>query len=246
MSSLKTKDQINKELICKSQNGCKESRNKVIELNMGLVQQIANRYLGKTDEYEDLLQIGYIALMKSIDKFDLSKDNNFSTFAYTCVNGEILNHFRNYSLVRKKRTSNFLYKKIQDYQYNFYSFNGRYPNTKEIAEYLETDVKEIEETINENQAVTYLSEQPFDGNEGDKELTLEDVLSNNIDDFEDVILKESIKSILTEKEYEIFKYNWQDVCKKDIAKLVGISNGKLRKDIKKIANKLSKNLLLTV
>ena len=68
-------------LIGKSQSGDKEAREVLIENNLGLVHHIVKRFLGRGYESEDLFQIGSIGLMKAVDKFDLSYDVKFSTYA---------------------------------------------------------------------------------------------------------------------------------------------------------------------
>jgi RNA polymerase sigma-B factor len=234
-----SKEQINRELFIQWKNGCNEAKKKLIELNLGLAQDIANKYNGKTNDYEDILQIAYLALINAVNRFDLNKNNNFSTFAFYTIRGEIFNHFRDYSSIRKKRTSNYLFKKIQDYQFNFYSLNGIYPTINQIAVFLEVDEKEISGTINENQPLYYFSDMSISDNNIDKEVNLEDIISDNKDDYEVSLLKETVRSLLSEEENLIFTYSNDGFGKREIAVILGVSEGKIRKEIKKITKKLS-------
>ena len=68
-------------LIKKAQDGDKEAREQLINDNVGLVWSIVRRYMGRGQEAEDLFQIGVIGLMKAVDKFDLSYEVMFSTYA---------------------------------------------------------------------------------------------------------------------------------------------------------------------
>lgn len=68
-------------LIAKAHQGDKEARNTLVEENIGLVYTIVRRFLGRGIEMEDLVQIGSIGLIKAIDKFDLSFEVRFSTYA---------------------------------------------------------------------------------------------------------------------------------------------------------------------
>ncbi|MDE6975761.1 MAG: sigma-70 family RNA polymerase sigma factor, partial [Lachnospiraceae bacterium] len=79
----------NSVLIRKAQAGEKESREVLIEQNLGLVHHIVKRFLGRGYEAEDLFQIGTIGLMKAVDKFDTSFDVKFSTYAVPLIAGEI-------------------------------------------------------------------------------------------------------------------------------------------------------------
>lgn len=84
-------------LIEKSQAGDKETRSILIENNLGLVHHIVKRFAGRGYETEDLFQIGVIGLMKAIDKFDLTYDVKFSTYAvpmmFGCANAVFILHF---------------------------------------------------------------------------------------------------------------------------------------------------------
>ena len=68
-------------LIGRVQQGDKEARDILVEKNMGLVRSIVKRFANRGVETEDLIQIGCIGLLKAIDKFDLSYDVKFSTYA---------------------------------------------------------------------------------------------------------------------------------------------------------------------
>lgn len=68
-------------LIERSHKGDKDARNVLAQQNMGLVYTVARRFNGRGCEMEDLIQIGSIGLLKAIDKFDLSYDVRFSTYA---------------------------------------------------------------------------------------------------------------------------------------------------------------------
>lgn len=68
-------------LIRKSHNGDKEARERLVKENIGLIWCVVKRFCGRGTESEDLFQIGCIGLLKAIDKFDLSYDVKFSTYA---------------------------------------------------------------------------------------------------------------------------------------------------------------------
>ncbi|MFB7032543.1 sigma factor, partial [Streptomyces sp. NPDC056295] len=56
-------------------------RNTLIEINMSLVRYAAGRFRARADEMEDIVQVGMIGLIKAIDRFDLSREVEFATFA---------------------------------------------------------------------------------------------------------------------------------------------------------------------
>ena len=81
-------------LIQKSHEGDDEASAQIVEENTGLVWCIVRRFAGRGTEMEDLFQIGTIGLLKAIDKFDLSFEVKFSTYAVPLISGEIKRFLR--------------------------------------------------------------------------------------------------------------------------------------------------------
>ena len=86
------------------QSGDKEARKVLIEKNLGLVHHIVKRFVGRGVEPEDLFQIGTIGLMKAIDKFDLSYQVKFSTYAVPLISGEIKRFLRDDGMIKVSRS----------------------------------------------------------------------------------------------------------------------------------------------
>ena len=93
-------------LIMKSQQGDKEARDTVFKENAGLVYSMAKRFAGRSVEMEDIVQIGSIGLLKAIDRFDISYDVKFSTYAVPMIIGEIRRYLRDDGMLKvsRKRT----------------------------------------------------------------------------------------------------------------------------------------------
>ena len=87
-------------LIGRVHQGDKEARDILAEKNMGLVHSIAKRFQNRGVEMEDLIQIGSIGLLKAIDKFDLSYNVKFSTYAVPMITGEIKRYLRDDGMVK--------------------------------------------------------------------------------------------------------------------------------------------------
>ena len=92
------------ELIRLSQMGDTGARNRVITENVGLIWSIVRRFLGRGQEADDLFQIGCIGLMKAVDKFELSYDVKFSTYAVPMITGEIKRFLRDDGMIKVSRT----------------------------------------------------------------------------------------------------------------------------------------------
>ena len=94
----------NIELIRKSQAGDKEAREQLVLNNVGLVWSIVRRFINRGHDTDDLFQIGVIGLIKSIDKFDLSFNVKFSTYAVPMIMGEIKRFLRDDGIIKVSRS----------------------------------------------------------------------------------------------------------------------------------------------
>ena len=91
------------EQIKRAHQGDKTAREALVKDNLGLVWSIVRRFAGRGCETEDLFQIGSIGLLKAIDKFDLSYEVRFSTYAVPMIAGEIKRFLRDDGI--KSKTS---------------------------------------------------------------------------------------------------------------------------------------------
>jgi RNA polymerase sigma-B factor len=72
-----------------------ELRNRLVQLNFGLVRKEAHHWVNQcTESYEDLLQVGSLGLIRAIERFDISKGHAFSSFAIPYIRGEIQHYLR--------------------------------------------------------------------------------------------------------------------------------------------------------
>lgn len=94
----------NAEWIGKAQKGDEKAMEVLILNNAGLVNSIAAKFLGRGTEYEDLVQIGNIGLIKAIRSFDLGRECAFSTYAVPLIFGEIRRFFRDDGSVKVSRS----------------------------------------------------------------------------------------------------------------------------------------------
>lgn len=98
-----TKEEMWRASIEKAQGGDKEERDSLVTANVGLVYMVLRRFSNRGYEQEDLFQIGVIGLMKAIDKFDLTREFSFSTYAVPMIIGEIRRFLRDDGLIHVSR-----------------------------------------------------------------------------------------------------------------------------------------------
>ena len=123
-----------KELMQQAHGGDKGARDTLIAGNLGLVHTIANRFEHRGHEREELFQIGCIGLMKAVDKFDLSLNLAFSTYAVPMIIGEIRRYLRDNNSIRVSRSlRDIAYKAIYTRE-NYMKQHLKEPTVTEIAQ----------------------------------------------------------------------------------------------------------------
>lgn len=130
-------------LIRRSHEGDEEARAKLVEDNKGLVWCVVKRFLHRGVEAEDLFQIGNIGLLKAIDKFDLSYDVRFSTYAVPMISGEIKRFLRDDGMIKVSRSLKELAAKACQCQERMTERLGREPTVLELAEELQVEREEL-------------------------------------------------------------------------------------------------------
>lgn len=131
------------ELIRRSQEGDKEARDTLIQENMGLVHHVVRRFLGRGAEAEDLTQIGAIGLMKAIERFDLSYEVRFSTYAVPMIAGEIRRFLRDDSMLKVSRSLKELAVKAAKLREKLFMEQGEEPGIPELARQLGVEPEEL-------------------------------------------------------------------------------------------------------
>ena len=130
-------------LIQAAHDGDKAARDKLVADNMGLIWSIVRRFAGRGHEMEDLFQIGSIGLLKAIDKFDLSYDVKFSTYAVPMITGEIKRFLRDDGMIKVSRSLKEIAYKAKTAKEMMNNRLGREPTIDELAEELGICVEEL-------------------------------------------------------------------------------------------------------
>lgn len=129
------------------QISCPQVRNRLVELNFGLVRREAHHWINQCSEsYEDLLQVGSIGLIRAIERFDVSKGHAFSSFAIPYIRGEIQHYLRDKSpSVRIPRRWQALQRKAVWVIRELHVELNRQPSDLEIARALDIPLQEWQE-----------------------------------------------------------------------------------------------------
>ncbi|CAM3060038.1 SigF/SigG family RNA polymerase sporulation sigma factor [Filibacter tadaridae] len=227
-----------RELIKVSQEGDKEARRMMVEGNTRLVWSIVQRFASRGADTEDLFQIGCIGLMKSIDKFDLSYEVKFSTYAVPMIVGEIQRFLRDDGMVKVSRSIRELSFKIRHATDDYIKKHGKSPSISEVAAVLEVTVDEIILASDALRDPASLHEKLYES-EGDS-LTLMDQLRDDRSErvFDHIPLRDVVSKLNKRDQTIIYMRYYLDCTQSDIAERIGISQVQVSRLEKKILAQL--------
>lgn len=237
-----TKDGEIKELIKKSQAGDQEARNEIVERNMRLVWSVVQRFLHRGYDPDDLFQIGCIGLLKSVDKFDLSYDVKFSTYAVPMIIGEIQRFIRDDGTIKVSRSLKEVGNKIRRAKDDLAKELGRAPTIYEVSDYLEIPVDEILLAQEAVMAPTSIHEIVYE-NDGDP-ITLLDQISDQEEGkwFDKIALKEAIEGLDDREKLIVFLRYYNDQTQAEVAGRLGISQVQVSRLEKKILKQIKNQM----
>ena len=229
-------------LIQKSHEGDKAAREQLVEENVGLIWCVVKRFYGRGLENEDLFQIGSIGLLKAIDKFDLSYDVKFSTYAVPMISGEIKRFLRDDGMIKVSRTLKELYYKIFQTREKLLDLLGREPTIEELAEKMQIDKEEIVEALEAGSEVESIY-KPIHQKEGN-EIRLMDKLEEKEHREEKILdhmlLQQLLGTLEKEERTLIYMRYFQDKTQSQVGKELGISQVQVSRMEKKIMENLRK------
>lgn len=212
-------------LLMQARAGDRGAREVLVEKNLGLVHHIVKRFQGRGHDMEDLFQIGSIGLMKAIDKFDLSYEVKFSTYAVPMIAGEIKRFLRDDGMVKVSRSLKENGYKIRQATDQLQQMLGREATLAEIQEMTGLSEEDIVLAMEANVEVEsiYKAVYQSDGNE----ICMVDRLPSGRDENEEVLnhmLLQQLLAVLAEDEKQliILRY-FQNKTQTEVAKQLGIS-----------------------
>jgi len=132
-SSVFTKEESWRLSIQKAQSGDKTERDTLVTANIGLIYMVLKRFTGRGYEKEDLFQIGVIGLLKAIDKFDLSRNLSFSTYAVPMIVGEIRRFLRDDGMIHVSRQMKDNARRIAAVKEDLKKINNCDPTLEELS-----------------------------------------------------------------------------------------------------------------
>lgn len=223
-------------LIGRAHQGDKEARDTLVEENIGLVWSIVRRFANRGVEMEDLFQIGSIGLIKAIDKFDVSFNVKFSTYAVPMIAGEIKRFLRDDGMIKVSRSMKEVAYKAYLAREELEQKTGQEPTLAEIAKEIQVTMEELVMAMEAGSQVESLQKTIYQGEGND--ISLQDKIEeeeNPQDILLNKILLEQMLGSLEAKERElIYMRFFQEKTQSEIARKMGISQVQVSRMEKKI------------
>ncbi|WP_184733377.1 RNA polymerase sigma factor SigF [Streptomyces netropsis] len=225
------------------------ARNTLIEINLSLVRFAASRFRSRGDQMEDIVQVGTIGLIKAIDRFDLAREVEFTTFAVPYIVGEIKRHFRDTSW------SVHVPRRLQELRVDLAKATGELsqsldhaPTAADLAEYLGLSQEEVIEGIVASNGYTAGSiDAPVDEGSEQAGATYADRLGELDPALEGVENVHALKPLIAglgERDREILRMRFGgEMTQSEIGAELGISQMHVSRLLARILTKLRTELL---
>ena len=236
------------------EEGDMDAREKLVMSHLNLVRFIANKFKNRGEPIDDLIQVGYLGLLKAIDRFDPSRGLEFTTFATPTIMGEIKRHFRDKGWsVRVPRRLQELSAKVNQATDTLTSQLQRSPTIAEIADYLDATVDEVLEAMESSSAYSSVSLEAPSGADDDDTPSVIDRYATEDSDLaftDDRIIIEEALASFSPRERDVIEMRFlKSMTQIEIAEKLGISQVQvsrlLRRTLKKIQDKIDPEGVMT-
>ena len=221
-----------------------EATEELVERNMGLVKSIALRFRGRGTEYEDLVQIGTMGMLKAIRSFDADKGCVFSTYAVPLITGEIRRHLRDDGMIKVGRGQRKLGMDLRAAEARIMNEEGREAHIDELARACGVTAEEAAIALEATTPIISLSHNAL-GEEGCE-------LQNYVADAQDLDEMDRLRDRIalsqvidkldpTWRKIIILRY-YKNMTQSETATLLGLSQVKISREEKKILTHLRQML----
>lgn len=204
-------------------------RERLVEGYRGLVYFLARKFMNRGEPLDDIVQVGFLGLIKAIDRFEPEMGNEFTTFATPTVTGEIKRYFRDKGwAIRFPRRLQELYQQVLRTNEDLKKELGRTPRVAEIAERLKVSEEEVLEALEMSPAHAPISLSATIGSDsGEDGRSLFDSIGNADPNLDRVEMRDVLRRAmehLTPRERAIMAMRFYDeMSQSEIAKRLGIS-----------------------
>ncbi|MBQ4274348.1 MAG: sigma-70 family RNA polymerase sigma factor [Clostridia bacterium] len=234
----------NQELLRRASEGDSEAEAALVEENLGLVRKVARRFLDRGTEYEDLVQIGTIGMIKAIRSFSQERGTVFSTYAVPLIIGEIRRHLRDEGPIKVSR----IYKRqgmmLMCEKNRIAAEEGREAGVAELAARCGVSVEEAAISLDAMSPVTSLSDFVY----GEDTVTYENVIPDEESERESericdrVALTQCIHRLPEMWQKIVLMRYFRNMTQQQTATALGLTQVKISREEKKLLAALREEL----
>lgn len=224
----------NSSLLKRAKNGDSSAEAELIENNMGLVMTTAKRFSGRGYDFEEIVQVGAIGLIKAVKRFDLGFDVQFSTYAVPMIMGEIRRFLRDDGLLKVSRSIKENAIKGRRAEEELRRELIREPTVMEISERSGVSVEQLLEAFEASAGAESIYFDN-DGKERGERLKATDCEADIINK----VLVHGLLEQLDSRERQIIVLRFfKDKTQSDVAKIIGVSQVQISRIEKAVLKKL--------
>ena len=215
------------------ERGDRRAIERILSMHAKILNHVVGRYASCSEEsYEDLLQVGYVGLMKAVNGYRLDSEAKFSSYAYSMIEGEIKHHLRDAALVKRPRWARSLHAKVSEATTRLTAELGRPPLIEEVAGEVNITPEGVSELMKLFCDTDVVS---LDAGEDD-EVDVSAIKSLQYETFslpvEDRILLEKALESLNELQRKVvYLFFYKDLCQTEIGKKLGLSQRKTSRTV---------------
>lgn len=238
----------NRDLIERAQRGDEQAMEVLVVENAGLVRSLAQRFLGRGTEFEDLIQIGTIGMIKAIRSFSLERGTAFSTYAVPLIIGEIRRHLRDDGMIKVSRIYKKLGAQLMRVRSEIMAEEAREVSVRELAERCGVDMEEAALALDAISPVRSLYEPLPGATESGEGQTYDAVLPDE-DSAEELermhdrlALTQAISQLQPLWQKIILLRYYRNRTQQEVAELLGLTQVKVSREEKKIVAHLRQEL----
>lgn len=233
------------QLILEAQQGSMDAKETLISENSGLIWSIVRRFRGRGYDLEDLYQIGSIGLLKCIDKFDISYEVKFSTYAVPMIMGEIKRFLRDDGMIKVSRPLKELAVKAKYLRESMMHETGKEVTIGELAKAMDISPEELTVAMDADRDVESIY-NTVNSQESGSQMYVVDKLEEKGGGDDNLIERIVLKQVLCrlqpkERQIIVMRY-FEDRTQTDIAQRLGISQVQVSRIEKKVLSSIRKRL----
>lgn len=216
-------------LLNKIKNGDSQARQEFINGNLKLVLSVIKRFRCKSENADDLFQVGCIGLIKALDNFDVNQNVQFSTYAVPMIIGEIRRYLRDNNPIRVSRSIRDLAYRSLMIKEKLLKETGQEPTIEQIAKILEIDKEEVAFSLDAIQDPVSLQDSLY-GDNSDNLYVIDQISDKKSTDekwTENIAISEAMKKLSDKEKLIISKRFFECRTQMEVADEIGISQAQV-------------------